>query len=203
LPNRGRRNKPKITSIGELLDALEKLTKRKKDISLREALEAVGHRSFGPLLLLAGLVMAAPGVGDIPGVPTGVGIFVALVAGQMILRRQHVWLPGWLLNRSVSDQLVAKAVGWLRTPARAVDFATRRRLAELTHNAGAFAIALASVTFALVTPLMEVVLFSANIAGAAIASFGVALVAHDGAVALFGFALTALWVAGLAYFFLG
>lgn len=30
---------------------------------------AVGRRSFGPTLLLAGLVTLAPIVGDIPGVP--------------------------------------------------------------------------------------------------------------------------------------
>jgi hypothetical protein len=200
---RTRRGGPKVASISELLDALEKLTRRKHDISLRDALEAVGHRSFGPLLLLAGLVMAAPGVGDIPGVPTGVGIFVALVAGQMVLRRQYVWLPNWLLERSVSDRLVATAVKWLRPPARAVDVVTRRRLVNLTHDAGALAIALASVVFALVTPLMEVVLFSANIAGVALAAFGLALIAHDGLIALFGFAMTAVWVAVLAWLLIG
>jgi hypothetical protein len=199
LPNQPSRSEPQVASVSELLDALEKLTQQKEDISLRDALKAVGHRSFGPLLLLAGLVMAAPGVGDIPGIPTGVGVFVALVAGQMILRHHHVWLPKWMLDRSLSDRAVSKSVGWLRAPARAVDFVTRRRLVELTRNAGAYAIALASVAFAIVTPLMEVILFSANIAGVAIASFGVALVAHDGVVALFGFVMTALWVAVLAW----
>ena len=196
---RSRRSTAKVASITELLDALKKLTERKDDISLRDALEAVGPRSFGPLLLLAGLVMAAPGIGDIPGIPTGVGIFVGLVAGQMVLQRQYVWLPKWMLERSVSDQLVAGAVRWLRSPARAVDFATRRRLVSLTQDAGAFAIALASVMFAAVTPLMEVVLFSANIAGVALAAFGLALVAHDGLIAVFGFAMTVLWAAVLAW----
>jgi hypothetical protein len=199
LRNQMRRSEPQVASISELLDALEQLTRQKDDISLRDALKAIGHRSFGPLLLLAGLVMAAPGVGDIPGIPTGVGIFVALVAGQMIFRRQHVWLPKWMLDRSLSDRLVSKSVGWLRAPARAVDLVTRRRLVELTRKAGAYAIALTSVFFAIVTPLMEVVLFSANIAGVAIASFGVALVSHDGVAALFGFAMTAVWVAVLAW----
>jgi hypothetical protein len=203
LSKRSQRGNPKIRTLTQLLDVLEQLTKRRKDISLRQALEAIGHRSFGPLLLLGGLVMAAPGVGDIPGVPTGVGIFIALVAGQMLLRRQYVWFPKWLLDRSVSDRAVVKALGWLRAPARYVDFATRRRLVQLTHNAGAYAIAIACTTFAVVTPLMEVVLFSANIAGAAIVSFGVALVAHDGLAASCGFVLTAAWIATLAYFLVG
>jgi len=43
---------------------------------------------------------------------------------------------------------------------------------------------------------------SANIAGVAIAAFGVALVAHDGVVALFAYLLTAITVAGVGYFLL-
>ena len=75
----------KITNIEDLLDAIEKASDKDKDLALGDVLDSVGHRSFGPLLLLAGLVMAAPGIGDIPGIPTATGIFTALVAGQMII----------------------------------------------------------------------------------------------------------------------
>ncbi len=189
----------RITSIGELLDALDKLVEAEKDISLRRVLEEVGHRSFGPLLLLAGLVMSAPGLGDIPGVPTATGIFVLLVAGQMLLKRNHVWLPNWLLERTVSDERLAKAVSWLRTPARYLDYAVKKRVVAITNGAGAYAIALTCVAIALTTPSMEVVLFSANIAGVAIAAFGLALIAHDGLVALLAFLLTAAMAALVAY----
>jgi hypothetical protein len=56
-------------------------------------MDAVGRRSFGPLLLLAGIVLAAPGVGDIPGVPTVMGLFILLVSGQMLFDRDHFWMP--------------------------------------------------------------------------------------------------------------
>jgi hypothetical protein len=136
------------------------LVKKKNDISLRIVLEEVGHRSFGPLLLLAGLIMAAPGIGDIPGVPTGVGIFTLLVAGQMLLRRDHVWLPAWLLERSISDERLAKTVAWVRKPARYLDLIVKKRLVTFTHNAGALAISATCSVIALLTPFMEVVLFS-------------------------------------------
>ena len=192
----------RITSVQELLDALEKLKKKKKDISLRSVLEEVGHRSFGPLLLLAGMIMAAPGIGDIPGVPTGVGIFTLLVAGQMVLRRNHVWLPAWLLERSISGQRLAKTVGWLRKPAHYLDLVIKKRLVALTNNAGALAIAATCCAIATFTPFMEVVLFSANVAGAAIAAFGLALVAHDGLVAIVAFGLTAVLMALTGYLLL-
>lgn len=43
-------------------------------------MDEVGRKSFGPLLLLAGLNMTAPVIGDIPGVPVILGVFVLLVA---------------------------------------------------------------------------------------------------------------------------
>lgn len=41
---------------------------------LHDVLDIIGHRSFGPLLLFAGIVMLAPVVGDIPGVPVLMGL---------------------------------------------------------------------------------------------------------------------------------
>jgi hypothetical protein len=192
----------RITSVLELLDALEKLTEKKDDISLGDVLEEIGHRSFGPLLLLAGLFMAAPGIGDIPGVPTGAGAFILLVAGQMVLGRGHVWLPSWLLDRSISDERLAKTVGWLRKPAEYVDVVVKKRLVAFTNNAGAFAVSATCAAIAVFTPMMEVVLFAANIAGAAVAAFGLALVAHDGLLAILAFVLTAALVALGLYAFL-
>jgi hypothetical protein len=192
----------RITSVQELLDALEKLIKKTKEVSLRNVLEEVGHRSFGPLLLLAGVIMAAPGIGDIPGVPTGVGIFTLLVAGQMLLRRNHVWLPAWLLERSISDQRLAKTVGWLRKPAHYLDRIIKKRLVAFTNNAGALAISATCSAIAIFTPFMEVVLFSANVAGAAIAAFGLALVAHDGLLAIVAFVLTAVLMVLTGYLLL-
>jgi hypothetical protein len=193
----------RITSVLELLDVLEKLAQRKDDISLRNVMDEIGHRSFGPLLLFAGLIIAAPGIGDIPGVPTGVGVFILLVAGQMVLGRGQVWLPQWLLDRSVSDERLAKTVGWLRKPARYLDTIIKRRLVAFTNNAGALAISVTCSAIAILTPFMEVVLLAANIAGAAVSAFGLALVAHDGVLAIIAFMLTLLLGALGIYALLG
>ncbi|HEX3034413.1 MAG TPA: exopolysaccharide biosynthesis protein [Thermodesulfobacteriota bacterium] len=72
-------------------------------------LKLVGRRSFGPLLLVAGLVTLLPIICDIPGVPTIMGIFVLLIAGQLLFRREHLWLPCWMLNRSVPRDKLRKS----------------------------------------------------------------------------------------------
>ena len=189
----------KITNIEELLDAVEKSIGKHKELSLGDVLDSVGHRSFGPLLLLAGLVMAAPGIGDIPGIATGTGIFIALVAGQMIIGRDYLWLPQWLLKREISAKTICEAIGGLRKPARYVDRVIKPRLAGLTYNSARYGIALACFGIAIAIPAMEVVLFSANAAGVALAAFGLSMIAHDGLLALIAYAFTLGAAAALLY----
>lgn len=181
-------SKARITSVLEMLDALDALVKKKKKITLRNIMDAIGHRSFGPLLLFAGIILAAPGVGDIPGIPTATGIFIVLVTAQMVIKRSYVWLPRWLLERSVTNKRLGKTISWLRKPAGHLDKVVKKRLVGVTNGLGAMAIAIVCLAIGLATPLTEVVLFAANLAGAAIATFGLALVAHDGWLALLGFA---------------
>lgn len=192
----------KITNLEQLLDRIDAAADQDKDVSLNAILEAVGPRSFGPILLLAGLVMFAPIIGDIPGVPVIMGVLVILTAGQLLFRRHHIWLPHWLLKRSVTQSKLRKTLGWLRTPARFIDRLLRPRLTMLTHHTGSYVIAVVCIIIATATPVMEMVPLSANVAGAAITAFGLALIAHDGLLALFAFAFTATTIGLIVYNFL-
>jgi hypothetical protein len=182
----------KVTNLEQLLDRITEAARGRDRVSLGGILEVVGRRSFGPLLLFGGLVALSPVIGDTPGVPTTVGMFVLLITGQLLLGREYVWLPRWLLKRSVAQDTLCKALGWLRKPARYVDRLLRPRLTALTHTVGMYVIASVCVVIAAAMPVMEVVPFVANGAGAALTAFGLALVAHDGLLAIFAFAFTAL-----------
>lgn len=133
-----------------------------------------------------------PVIGDTPGVPTSVGIFVLLITGQLLFSREYVWLPRRLLRRSVARDKLCKALEWLRKPARFVDRLLRPRLTALTHTIGMYVIAAVCVVIAAAMPVMEVVPFVANGAGAALTAFGLALVAHDGLLAILAVCFTAL-----------
>lgn len=160
-------------------------------VSLGAMLDAVGRRSFGPVLLLAGLVIVAPVIGDIPTVPSLMAVVIFLVAVQLLSRRREFWFPGWLTRRSVKRKRVQKAVKGLKKPAQWVDLILRRRLVALTGETGSMSIAATCVLLALAIPPMELVPFTATVAGAAVAGFGVALIAEDGLVALLSFLFTA------------
>lgn len=172
------------SSLDELLDQIDGAADEKDETSVGDILDAVGRRSFAPLLLFAGLVILAPIVGDIPGVPVMMGLIVFLTAGQMILKRPHIWLPEWLRNRAVSNGKVKKAIKWMRKPARFADRWSKHRYEWIVTQAGAYLIALLCLTISLITPILELIPFSANLAGIAITAFGLALIRTDGLIAI-------------------
>ncbi|MFW6346576.1 MAG: exopolysaccharide biosynthesis protein [Halomonas sp.] len=182
-------------SLEGLLLTLEAIEAPSDKVTFDELLAAIGRRSFGPLLLLAGLVTLMPVIGDIPGVPSLMACFTLLVSLQLLMGRRTFWLPTWLRRRWVYHSSLQKGLGYLRRPARAVDRLLDQRLLFLTGRRGTQASALACLIVAVSMPPMELVPFSANLAGLTLALFGLALVARDGLLALIAFLLTG---AGLA-----
>ena len=168
-------------------------------VSLADVREAIGGRAFGPLLLVAGLITVTP-VSAVPGVPTLLGVCVVLIAGQMALGRDQVWLPRWALKLSVKAEKLKKAGRGLVKPARFLDRLVKPRLAFVTEGVGRRAAALACILVGLVTPLLELVPFSTALSGAIIAVFGLGLTSRDGLliVAALGGGGLALAAAGAA-----
>lgn len=188
-----------ITTLSELIDKIGDVTEENDRVSVEAVLQSVGTRSLGPLLLVTGLITLAPVIGDIPGVPTIMAVLVFLIASQLLIHRKHLWVPRWVLKRSVSRSKMQKMLGWSRKPARFVDRYTRPRLTLLVQGKGQYMIALVCILIAMAMPLMEVVPFSANFAGLALASFGLALISRDGALALVALVVVGLLIGFVFY----
>lgn len=191
-----------ITNLEQLFERIGEAAKDEERVSLGLIVDVVGHRSFAPLWLVAGLVMFAPIIGDIPGVPVLMGVIVVLTAGQLLFRREHVWLPRWLLKRSVARDQLDKVLKRLQSPARFIDRLLRQRLTMFTHGVGVYVIAIVCTIIAAATPAMEFAPFSANVAGAALTAFALSLIAHDGLVALLAFLFTAGLIGLVVYYLL-
>lgn len=178
------------TNLAGVLERIQHAGRRQESVSLGAILDSVGRRSFAPFLLVAGLITLAPLVGDIPGVPTLMAILVVLSSVQLLVGRDHIWLPAWLLERRVSRARFTEATRWMERPARWVDRLLKQRLVGLTRPPAHLAVALTCLLIALAMPPMEVVPFTANGAGLALTLFALALLANDGLMALLGYALT-------------
>jgi hypothetical protein len=184
-------NEGKPTNLEQLLDKLQDASDETADeVTLGGIVETAGARSFGPLLLVAGLVAASP-LSAIPGMPTTLGVLVALIAVQFLLRRRHFWLPRWLLNRRLARERYSKALAWMRKPAHFIDRFLRPRLRSVTRRTGLYAIALVCALIGVAMPSLEIVPFSTHVAGLALTAFGLALIAEDGVVGLVALGITA------------
>lgn len=188
-----------FTNLEQLIDHLDVATRDDKEVSLGRIVEAVGTRSFGPLLLIPGLIISAPIIGDIPGMPTLMALIVVLVAGQLLFGRKKFWFPQWLLKRSMARGKFAKAMKWMRPPARFIDKLLRPRLIYLTRGPGRILIAIICIVIALAIPPMEFVPFTANGAGAALTAFGLGLIAQDGLLVLLAFIVTVATLGFVGY----
>lgn len=179
------------TSLEQLLDRIQDGSRDMRVVSVESVLDLVGPRSFGPVVVLAGLITLAPIIGDIPGVPTLMGILVTATIGQLLCRRQSIWLPRWLAQRYVSRHKLVRGLEWLRPAARFLDRWTRPRLIVIVRRPGLDMLALCCIGVALLIPMLELIPFSANLAGLAWMAYGLAMIARDGLIAVVALSATA------------
>ena len=86
-------NRSEDTTLMDLIESIENMEKEASRVSVDDVVSAVGRRSFGLLLLVAGLITLAPIIGDIPGMPTLMAVLVLLGLG-LVARDGIVLLPG-------------------------------------------------------------------------------------------------------------
>jgi hypothetical protein len=173
----------KMKTLEGLMDAIIDANEGCDRISIGQAFGVVGQRSFGPVLLVPGLIALSP-LSGIPGMPTLVGLMVLLVTSQLLMGRSDIWLPQFILRRSASRKRFDKAMGVMRKVARFVDKLIKPRLCFLTKGVAQYAIASVCLLLSLASPLLELLPFVITGVGAAVSAFGLALLAEDGLLAL-------------------
>lgn len=180
----------------EVIDSAERALGGERS-SLGEVIDAIGHASYTPLLMVPALALVSP-LSGVPGFTTVCGILIASVSAQMMLRRPTLWLPAWLRRRSMSSQRACQFVNWLRIPARWLDDVTRQRFSMLVTTP--FSVLPQAVCFFLGTiiPLLELVPFTSSILGGVIGVLAAGMFARDGLLVLVGMLLAALAVGGVA-----
>ena len=178
--NRGRdeaANDPR--GVTDILDHLDELASNRDKVSLGDVVKALGHRSYGPFLIIPPLIDISP-IGAVPGLPTEIAVLIILIAGQLFFGHKHLWLPGFVERRSLSSPKVAKAARKMRPAGQRMDRWFHGRLPILTSGPFVRAAAGAIILLALAVPPLELVPLATTAPMAAIAAFGLALVVRDG-----------------------
>jgi hypothetical protein len=148
----------------------------------------LGNASFGAILLVPAMVIASPASG-IPVLPTICGFIIALVAIQMVLGRDHLWLPRWLMARRIDGDRFEATLSYMRKPVRWIDRVTRPRLCWLLRWPLVLPLQLLCVVCGLAMPFMEFVPLSSSFAAFAVCLIAVGFISDDGLFALAGVAV--------------
>ena len=159
------------------------------EVAVADLVRVVGRRSFAPILLTASLVGFTP-LGAVPGVPTTLAVIVILVAGQIALGFQTLWLPHFLRRKTVKGSALTEGAAFLKPAARIVDRLIRPRLVFLTEGSFSHLIALICVLLSLAIPPLEFVPLVDIPLWGVITAFSLALATHDGVLALIALLLT-------------
>ena len=177
-------------SVGDILDRLDDLAAKQDKLTLGRTIEAFGHRSYAPFLVILPLLEISPH-GAIPGLPTMLALVIALIAVQMLFGRRHLWLPGFLANRSVTSAKAKKAIKKVRPIAERMDKWFHGRLPALTKGPMVRVAAAAIIVMTLAVPPLELLPMATTAPMAAIAAFGMALLVKDGLLMMIAFTAAA------------
>ncbi len=187
-------------SVEDVIGELDDLAAKGDSVCVADVLDDFGKRSFGPFIMLPALLELTP-VGAIPGIPTFLASVIALVAVQLLLGKEHVWLPGFVQNRAVESKKLHKGITKLRGTARWLDEHSRDRLEPLTKGIWIRLAALAIIILCVTVPPLEVVPFASSAPMLAIATIGLALIVRDGLVMLAALLLAVAAVSGGTYYY--
>ena len=175
-------------NLEDVLDHLEDAGEG-ETVSVGDIVEKIGGDAFGPLLLVPALILVTP-VSGVPGMPTIGSLIISLIAVQIVLGRDFLWLPGFLTRREMKKDRLDKALSWLRKPAGWIDWFSAERLSFLTQRPWIVLPAAICALMVLLAPAFETVPFSVSIVGGAVALFALGMIARDGIMILIGLAIT-------------
>lgn len=165
-------------------------------LTLGEVLDSVGRRTYGPLLLVIGLIAVSP-LTALPGTTWFVAVLTLLVAGQMALGMRRIWLPRNARDMGLPRDGVTHAVEKSRGVAKGVDALLKPRLTFLSKPPFVNLVALLVIGAALVTFPLGLLPLAPIAPGLAVVFFGLGMTARDGLWLLLGALVVggAFWLA--------
>ncbi|WOI54059.1 exopolysaccharide biosynthesis protein [Parvularcula sp. LCG005] len=187
-----------VHSVYDILSGLDRVAAERSKVSIGDAIEAFGRRSYGPLLILPAALEISP-IGGIPGIPTFLALIIAIVSVQIMIGRDHVALPGLIERRRLSSRKVSDAADALQPLARRLDRWFHGRMRSMVRPGTMRIAAGVCILLTLTVPPLELIPFASTIPMAAILLFGVAITVRDGLLMTVAMAVSAMALTGAGY----
>lgn len=187
-------------SVGDVVEGLEELADSEDEVRIADVLDKFGSRSFAPVMLVFALLEISP-IGVVPGVPTFLALCVAVVAAQLLFGRDHIWVPGWIADRSVGSKKLNKATDKLEGPADKLDGIAKERFEVLTEGPALQVAGGIIILLCLLVPPLEVLPWASAGPMLAISVICLAILVRDGLAMLVAYLVAAGAIGGLGYWY--
>ncbi|MEX1250494.1 MAG: exopolysaccharide biosynthesis protein [Hyphomonas sp.] len=171
-----------VTNLRTLMRSLV-LNTQGEDVTVRELINAVGRRAYGPVLLLLGFIAVSP-LTIIPGSNWLMGTVILIFSMQIVIGRRTPWLPKRALDFTFKRDLLVKGARGSERYAHMLDALVRPRLVFLTEAPFVQLVGLVCVGAALITYPLGLIPLGPLLPSLSVLLLGLALTARDGVVVL-------------------
>lgn len=173
--------------IEGLLEAAQEASDGDKT-SIRDIVQSLGEHSLTPNLIFVALAVVSP-LSGIPLFSSICGITIALISAQLLIGRDHIWLPSFVMARQVDSDRFDRAMTAMRRPARWLDRVTRPRLSLLVRGPMRKLTQGLCMICGVAMPFLEVVPFTSSLLGGVVSLLALGMLARDGLFTALGLAV--------------
>ncbi|MGN7867499.1 exopolysaccharide biosynthesis protein [Paracoccus sp. 22332] len=163
-----------------------------------QIVESLGENSLTPNLIFVALAVVSP-LSGIPLFSSICGITIALISMQMLVGRDHLWLPDFVMSRQIDSGKLDRALQALRRPAGWLDRITRPRLRLLVRGPVRKLTQALCMICGMTMPFLEVVPFTSTLLGAVVSLLAFGMLARDGLFTVLGLAALLSLGGGVAW----
>lgn len=185
-------------TIRPLLDAAADASDGDKT-SIGDIVQSLGENSLTPNLIFVALAVVSP-LSGIPVFSSICGITIALISAQMLVGRDHIWLPSFVMSRRIDSARLDRALKVMRRPAGWLDRITKPRLGFLVRGPVRKLTQVLCMICGLAMPFLEVVPFTSSILGGVVGLLAFGMLARDGLFTLLGLAILLSLGGGVFWF---
>lgn len=178
-PERGRDRATNLSGVLDEIGARVRDDASPDSLTLSEVIDAVGHRTYGPLLLVIGLFAISPAT-IVPGMTWVAAALTLVVAGQMALGMRRIWLPRSALRLQLPRNALLSGLEKARPWAKRVDGVLKPRLTFLSYPPFVNLVAVLVIAAALITFPLGLIPLAPLAPGLAVVFFGLGMAARDG-----------------------
>ena len=150
-----------------------------EQVQVAQILKAFGSATLTTALMIPALLVVSP-LSGVPVFSSICGLSIALISGQMVFGRTHLWLPGWITRRRLNGARLVKALARMRSSADWLDKRTAPRLGHLTRAPLDLIPKTTCLVGGLTMPFLELIPFSSSLIGTAVALTSIGFLARDG-----------------------